>query len=60
MKYAFQDDQALHLMLDLMSGGELQFHLNRMGMIPEKLVQFYAAGLVLALGYLHQKNIVYR
>jgi serine/threonine protein kinase len=60
MKYAFQDEQSLHLLLDLMSGGELQFHLNRFGVLPEKLVQFYTAGIVLAISYLHQKDIVYR
>lgn len=81
LKYAFQDDAALYLVIDLMTGGELQFHLNRYsfflspsrhegahansplhryGSFSEELVRFYAAGIVLALEYLHSKGIVYR
>lgn len=60
LKYAFQDGQALHLILDLMSGGELQFHLNRLGSLPENWCKFYCAGLILAIGHLHHRRIVYR
>ncbi len=60
LKYAFQDDHALHFLLELVPGGELQFHLNRLGKFTEQQVQFYGAGLALALEYLHSKDIVYR
>jgi serine/threonine protein kinase len=60
LKYAFQDEHTLYLVQDLLTGGELQFHLNREGRFPEHIVQFFAAGLVLALGHLHARNLVYR
>jgi serine/threonine protein kinase len=60
LQYAFQDDQNLYLLLDLMPGGELGFHLSKIGRMHEDAVRFYAAGIVLALEYFHKNNIVYR
>lgn len=41
MKYAFQDEQALHLLLDLMSGGELQVCSWLDSLFPSSLVAFF-------------------
>ncbi|KAI9318149.1 kinase-like protein [Dichotomocladium elegans] len=60
LRYAFQDDENLFMVLDLMLGGDLRFHLERMGPLPESQVRFYAAEIALALHYLHEKNIVHR
>ncbi|KAG1441600.1 hypothetical protein G6F56_011405 [Rhizopus delemar] len=60
LRYAFQDDEHLFMVLDLMLGGDLRFHLERLGKLPENYVQFYAAELSLALNYLHSENIVHR
>ncbi|KAI7896877.1 kinase-like domain-containing protein [Mucor mucedo] len=60
LRYAFQDDDNLFMVLDLMLGGDLRFHLDRMGTLPEKYVQFYAAEIALSLNYLHTKNIIHR
>lgn len=60
LRYAFQDDENLFMVLDLMLGGDLRFHLDRQGQLPEKCVQFYAAELSLSLHYLHSKNIIHR
>ncbi|CAO3685122.1 unnamed protein product [Rhizopus stolonifer] len=60
LRYAFQDDEHLFMVLDLMLGGDLRFHLERLGRLPENYAQFYAAELSLALNYLHSENIVHR
>lgn len=48
------------MVLDLMLGGDLRFHLERTGAFPEKQIQFYAAEIASGLNYLHSKNIVHR
>ena len=41
-------------------GGELFFHLQNVGEFDEDVAKFYAAQLVLAIGHLHQHDIMYR
>ncbi|KAI8078603.1 kinase-like domain-containing protein [Thamnidium elegans] len=60
LRYAFQDDENLFMILDLMLGGDLRFHLDRLGHLPERYVQFYAAEIASSLNYLHGKNIIHR
>ena len=60
MRYAFQDDDNLFMVLDLMLGGDLRFHLDRMGHMPEDYVRFYAAEISVCLNYLHRMNIIHR
>lgn len=60
MQYAFQDDENLFMVLDLMLGGDLRFHLDRSGNMREDIVRFYVAELALALDYLHSMHIVHR
>jgi serine/threonine kinase 32 len=60
MRYAFQDDDNLFMILDLMLGGDLRFHLDRLGVIPEEYVRFYAAEVAVSLHYLHSLNIIHR
>ncbi|KAJ9117398.1 hypothetical protein QFC24_006494 [Naganishia onofrii] len=43
-----------------MLGGDLRFHLDRLGAMPEETVKFWMAELSLALDYLHSKKIVHR
>jgi serine/threonine protein kinase len=60
LKYAFQTDAKLYLVLDYLSGGEIFFHLSREVKFGAEKTRFYAAELVLGIGYLHSKDIVYR
>jgi len=60
MRYAFQDDENLFFALDLMLGGDLRFHLDRHGRLPEEAVRFWLAELGSAVAYLHSKRIVHR
>ena len=48
------------MVIDLMLGGDLRFHLDRDGYFPEKRIKFYAAEVCSAVAYLHSKNIVHR
>ncbi|KAL7410611.1 putative camp-dependent protein kinase [Mrakia frigida] len=60
LRYAFQDDENCFFVLDLMLGGDLRFHIDRMGGFDEKAVRFYVAEIALALDYLHSIRIVHR
>jgi len=56
----FQDVDAVHMLLELVAGGEL-FHLLRdRRRLDEPTAAFYAAIMVCVLEYLHDRNIVYR
>lgn len=62
LAYAYETKDVLCLVLSLMNGGDLRFHIYNMGLpglSPER-VQFYAAEVCCGLEHLHQKSIVYR
>ncbi|ESK82607.1 agc yank protein kinase [Moniliophthora roreri MCA 2997] len=60
MRYAFQDDENCFFVLDLMLGGDLRFHLERKGFLPEDAVRYWVAEISLGLQYLHKQKIVHR
>ena len=60
LRYAFQDDDNLFMVLDLMLGGDLRFHLDRLGVMPESYVQFYAAEVAISLRHLHNNKVIHR
>ncbi|KIY67968.1 kinase-like protein [Cylindrobasidium torrendii FP15055 ss-10] len=60
LRFAFQDDENCFFVIDLMLGGDLRFHLERKGSIPEEVVKFWIAELSCGLEYLHKKKIVHR
>jgi protein-serine/threonine kinase len=60
LKFAFQNEHKLYLVMDYCPGGELFFHIQRVERFNEEAVKFYAAQLILAIEYLHKNNIVYR
>jgi len=60
LKYALQDDDNLYLIMDLMLGGDLKFHLIQSTRFAEKRARFYAAQVLLGLEHVHSKNVVYR
>ncbi|KAF9373157.1 hypothetical protein BGX21_004551 [Mortierella sp. AD011] len=60
LRYAFQDDENLFMVLDLMLGGDLRFHLERAGPMKEDAVRFYVAELALALDALHSRRVIHR
>lgn len=60
MKYAFQDKAHLYIVMPFMQGGDLRYFLTTQGRMPDSMLRFYAAELVLALEELHRLHIVYR
>ena len=60
LKYAFQTKDKLYMILDYLNGGELFFHLSNVDRFTESRAKMYAAEIVLALGYLHENQIIYR
>jgi serine/threonine kinase 32 len=60
LRFAFQDDENMFMVIDLMLGGDLRFHLDRQGSLKENMVQFYVAEVGLGLHYLHERKIVHR
>lgn len=60
LQFAFQDDENMFMVLDLMLGGDLRYRLDRAGPLSEECVKFYAAEIALGLDYLHGERIVHR
>ncbi|KAI8610301.1 kinase-like domain-containing protein [Chytriomyces sp. MP71] len=60
MRYAFQDDEHLLMVLDLKLGGDLRFHLTYKGPFTEHRARYYFTEVACALHYLHELKIVHR
>lgn len=58
----FKDTKRLYMLLEFVQGGELftVLHTPQGDGVPEASAKFYAAGVILALAYLHSKEIAYR
>ncbi|KAK3889974.1 hypothetical protein Pcinc_006052 [Petrolisthes cinctipes] len=63
LAYAYETKDSLCLVLTIMNGGDLKFHIYNMGVEPgfdhERAV-FHAAEVLCGLGHLHTQGIVYR
>lgn len=62
LAYAYDDKTHLCLVMDLMSGGDLKFHiydLGKRGIRMERVV-YYVAQITVGILHLHAMNIVYR
>ncbi|XP_068817352.1 G protein-coupled receptor kinase 5 isoform X2 [Capricornis sumatraensis] len=62
LAYAYETKDALCLVLTIMNGGDLKFHIYNMGNpgFEEERALFYAAEILCGLEDLHHENIVYR
>lgn len=60
LQFSFQTDTRLCFVMEYVNGGELFFHLSRERIFSEDRARFYGAEITLAIGYLHENNIVYR
>jgi beta-adrenergic-receptor kinase len=60
LKYAFTTPTDLFLVLDLMMGGDLSFHLRRRGIFTVNESKYYASRILLGIAALHDLSIVYR
>ncbi|KAI9892892.1 MAG: hypothetical protein M1814_001051 [Vezdaea aestivalis] len=59
LRYSFQDVEYLYIVVDLMNGGDLRFHISRKT-FTEDAVRFWIAELGCALKYIHSQGIVHR
>ncbi|KAH8730699.1 kinase-like domain-containing protein [Phaeosphaeriaceae sp. PMI808] len=67
LRYSFQDieylyvhlTQSSYIVVDLMNGGDLRFHISRKT-FTEEAVRFWIAELGCAVRYIHQQGIVHR
>ena len=46
--------------MDLCTGGELFFHLQREKCFTEEVARFYFSEILLGLEYLHSNSVIYR
>ncbi|KAI9847515.1 MAG: hypothetical protein M1837_002416 [Sclerophora amabilis] len=59
LRYSFQDMEYLYIVVDLMNGGDLRFHISRKT-FTEDAVKFWIAELGCALRYIHKQGIIHR
>ena len=60
MNCAFQDYENLYLVMDLLTGGDLRYHLCKIRRFSEEETKFFIACLLLGLEYIHKNNIIHR
>ena len=58
--FAFQDEEDMFMVVDLLLGGDIRYHLQQGMKFNEERVKLYLCELGSALGYLRSKRIVHR
>jgi serine/threonine protein kinase len=60
MHYAFQDQDNLYLVMDVLTGGDLRYHIARQRKFTEAQTKFFIACLLEALESVHGNGIIHR
>lgn len=60
MSYVFMTDQKIFFVMRFVRGGELFMHLRQAQRFTEERAKFYAIQVGMALGHLHDQQIIYR
>ena len=60
MHYAFQDNDNLYLVMDMLSGGDLRYHCSRYRIFSEEQTRFFIACIIYSLQYIHSNNVIHR
>lgn len=60
LKYSFHSNDDVYFILDLMTGGDLGFHLHQRVRFPKRECLYYAARIMLGLQALHDQGYVFR
>lgn len=59
-RYSFQDEEDMFMVVDLLLGGDLRYHLQQNVQFSEDTVRLYICELALALDYLRSQHIIHR
>ncbi|KAI7871842.1 kinase-like domain-containing protein [Spinellus fusiger] len=59
MRFAFQDADTLYMVMDLMLGGDMRFHMSR-HTLSENVIRCWMAELICSVKYLHSQGFVHR
>ena len=57
---SFQDYDNLYLVMDLLTGGDLRYHICHKKQFNEEQSRFFSSCILLALEYIHANNIIHR
>ena len=60
LHYSFQTPDYLYMILDYWPNGDLSIHLNSKQIFEENEAKFFIAEIILAMDYLHKRDILYR
>lgn len=60
LRYSFQDDYFLYLVMDFLPGGDLMSLLMKKDILSEEEAKFYTAEMVLAIEAVHNLNSIHR
>jgi len=60
MMHAFQDRENLYLIMELMPGGDLRYHISKKRRFSEEQTKFFVACIVQGLEYLHMNGCIHR
>jgi serine/threonine protein kinase len=60
MNFCFQDRENLYLVMDLLTGGDLRFHIGKHRRFTEIQSKFFICCVILSLEYIHSNNIIHR
>ena len=56
----FQDEEDMFMVVDLLLGGDLRYHMQQENQFNESRVKLYICEIALALDYLQSKHIIHR
>lgn len=59
-RYSFQDEEDMFMVVDLLLGGDLRYHLQQNVHFQEDTVKLFICELAMALDYLQSQRIIHR
>ena len=59
MHYSFQDKDNLYLVMDLLTGGDLRYHICKNRKFTENQSKFFIACIILSLEFIHSNKFLF-
>ena len=60
MFYAFSDYENIFLVTDLVTGGDLRYHLTKCKKFSESDTKFFVSCIIVGLEYMHNNGVIHR